>query len=135
MLLGALVAGLHAGLIYNTWPDMDGRLFRKTRFRFRPGGSISSRIPALAQFDHRIGAYIVVAALIAMVATRQSSPALPAQRKARCCDVTLFQVGLGIATLLCRRRNASRRRTRSRRRRCFAPPSGMPTSYVTLDIA
>ena len=25
MLLGALVAGLHAGLIYNTWPLMDGR--------------------------------------------------------------------------------------------------------------
>ena len=47
MLLGALVAGLHAGLIYNTWP-LDGwtRCARKTLLVSRPGGSISSRIPA-----------------------------------------------------------------------------------------
>jgi len=34
MLLGALVAGLHAGLIYNTWPSMDGRVLPRERFRF-----------------------------------------------------------------------------------------------------
>ncbi len=55
MLLGALVAGLHAGLIYNTWPSMDGRVFPEGPFNWLS----PFEDPGLAQFDHRIGAYIV----------------------------------------------------------------------------
>jgi len=51
MLLGALVAGLHAGLIYNTWPSMDGRLFPENRSASRRGGA-AFEDPGLAQFDH-----------------------------------------------------------------------------------
>ena len=36
MLLGALVAGLHAGLIYNTWPDMNGGVFPEDPFFSAP---------------------------------------------------------------------------------------------------
>ena len=36
MLLGALVAGLHAGLIYNTWPDMNGRVLPEDPFFSAP---------------------------------------------------------------------------------------------------
>ena len=58
MLLGALVAGLHAGLVYNTWPSMDGHVFPEHPFfSHRPGGVNFFDNPGLAQFDHRIGAY------------------------------------------------------------------------------
>ena len=61
MLLGALVAGLHAGLIYNTWPDMNGRVLPEDPFFSRPWWINFFENPGLAQFDHRIGAYIVAA--------------------------------------------------------------------------
>ena len=36
MLLGALVAGVHAGIIYNTWPDMNGQVFPEDGFFLSP---------------------------------------------------------------------------------------------------
>src|SRR6201999_2581651 len=36
MLLGALVAGLHAGYLYNTWPDMNGRMFPEGALAISP---------------------------------------------------------------------------------------------------
>ena len=59
MLLGALVAGLHAGLLYNTWPDMDGRVFPEAAFSISPVWLDPFENAGLAQFDHRMGAYIV----------------------------------------------------------------------------
>src|SRR6185312_2983987 len=61
MLLGALVAGLHAGLIYNTWPDMNGRFLPEDPLFSQPWWINFFQNPGLAQFDHRIGAYIVAA--------------------------------------------------------------------------
>src|SRR6202012_2597283 len=61
MLLGALVAGLHAGLIYNSWPDMNGRVLPEDPFFARPWWINVFENPGLAQFDHRIGAYGVAA--------------------------------------------------------------------------
>ena len=58
MLLGALVAGLHAGLIYNTWPDMNGQVFPEDPFFSSPWWINFFENPGLAQFDHRIGAYM-----------------------------------------------------------------------------
>src|SRR5882762_4523939 len=49
MLLGALVAGLHGGLVYNTWPSMDGRVFPEVSLTWRS----FFEDPGLAQFDHR----------------------------------------------------------------------------------
>ena len=57
MLLGALVAGLHAGLVYNTWPTMGGGFFPEHAFAQGWIGFFEN--PGLAQFDHRMGAYAV----------------------------------------------------------------------------
>ena len=57
MMLGALVAGLHAGLVYNTWPSMDGRIFPDRPFA--EGWISFFESPGLVQFNHRIGAYLV----------------------------------------------------------------------------
>src|SRR4051812_40060356 len=64
MLLGALVAGLHAGLIYNTWPDMNGHVFPEQPFFHQPWWINFFENDGLAQFDHRIGAYIVAACAV-----------------------------------------------------------------------
>jgi heme a synthase len=102
MLLGALVAGLHGGLIYNTWPSMDGRVFPEHPFFHQPWWVNFGESAGLAQFDHRIGAYLVALSALALWivgrraeltgSARASSNALLA--------VTGFQIVLGIATLL-----------------------------------
>jgi len=59
MLLGALVAGLHAGLVYNTWPLMNGRFLPEHVFTASPWWLNFFENPGLVQFDHRIAAYAV----------------------------------------------------------------------------
>ena len=44
IILGAFMAGLHAGLAYNTWPTMNGE--------FLPGGLLADKV-TLVQFLHR----------------------------------------------------------------------------------
>jgi cytochrome c oxidase assembly protein subunit 15 len=98
MLLGALVAGLHGGLVYNTWPSMDGRIFPEGPFDwlspFEDAG--------LAQFDHRIGAYIVfVAALWLAFRIRKTRPSAMAVNAAGLvAALTVFQAVLGLVTLI-----------------------------------
>jgi heme a synthase len=98
MLLGALVAGMHGGLIYNTWPSMDGRLFPELNFTwtsvFEDAG--------LAQFDHRIGAYVVFAvALVLAFRIRSVKPNPTAVNAAGLvAALAVFQVVLGIVTLV-----------------------------------
>jgi cytochrome c oxidase assembly protein subunit 15 len=100
MLLGALVAGLHAGLIYNTWPDMNGHVFPEAPFFSSPWWINFFENPGLTQFDHRIGAYLVagVAAWVYLQGIKlggyvRTSAKLVAM-------ITVFQIFLGIATLL-----------------------------------
>ena len=59
MLLGAIVAGLHAGLLYNTWPSMDGFFVPDTIWFFHPWYINFTENGALAQFDHRMVAYLI----------------------------------------------------------------------------
>jgi cytochrome c oxidase assembly protein subunit 15 len=100
MLFGALVAGLHAGLIYNTWPSMNGRAIPDDAFGAHPWWRNVFENPGLAQFDHRMLAYVIVLSVAAFwfVAhhaggrIRASSNALAA--------IVLVQVALGVATLL-----------------------------------
>lgn len=100
MLLGALVAGLHAGLIYNTWPDMDGRVFPEDAFFSAPWWINFFENPGLAQFDHRIGAYIV-AGFAAWVFANGVRLGGYAKKSAKLvAAITAFQIGLGIFTLL-----------------------------------
>jgi len=100
MLLGALVAALHAGLIYNSWPDMNGRVLPEAPFFFRPWWINFFENPGLAQFDHRIGAYLV-AAFAVWIYVQGVKLAGFARISARTVAIiTTFQFGLGITTLL-----------------------------------
>jgi len=102
MLLGALVAGLHAGLIYNTWPSMDGRALPEHPFFASPWWINFFENPGLAQFDHRIGAYIVALAAIFVwwSAVRARATGLVRISGWAVPIVTFTQIALGIATLL-----------------------------------
>jgi cytochrome c oxidase assembly protein subunit 15 len=98
MLLGALVAGLHAGLIYNTWPSMDGHVFPELSFTW----TSFFEDPGLAQFDHRIGAYIVFIVAIALTGMVHGKRlgGYAAKAASLVGGLVVLQVGLGIATLL-----------------------------------
>ena len=102
MLLGAIVAGLHAGLIYNTWPSMDGRLLPEGAFALKPLWSNFFENAGLVQFDHRLFAYVIAAAVL-MFWTMTRKLAEPRSVQATS-TVLLALVGiqatLGIITLL-----------------------------------
>ena len=100
MLLGALVAGLHAGLVYNTWPDMNGNLFPESPFFAAPWWINLFENYGLVQFDHRIGAY-AVAAFAAWVYVQGIKLTGYAMTSAKLIAViTCVQIFLGISTLL-----------------------------------
>lgn len=100
MLLGALVAGLHAGLIYNTWPDMNGRVFPEDPFFSQPWWINFFENPGLAQFDHRIGAYIVAGFAAWIFAGGMRFGGYVKKSAKLVAAITAFQIGLGIFTLL-----------------------------------
>jgi heme a synthase len=99
--LGALVAGLRAGLIYNTWPLMGSSLVPGEAFRPSALKAIFGD-PATAQFDHRMIAYAVVAfAIVQAIAAWRAAPDSPLMSRAIVlAAVALVQVALGVATLL-----------------------------------
>jgi cytochrome c oxidase assembly protein subunit 15 len=59
--LGALVAGLDAGLIYNSWPLIDGRLIPPAAdlLPLHPIGRNFFETVLTVQFDHRMMAYLL----------------------------------------------------------------------------
>jgi cytochrome c oxidase assembly protein subunit 15 len=61
--LGALVAGLHAGLVYNSWPLIDGNLVPPSSSLLfdQPAWRNFFENPLTVQFDHRMVAYALVA--------------------------------------------------------------------------
>ena len=61
--LGGLVAGNHAGLLYNTFPDMDGQFMPSDTWNPAMGWHNFFENPTLVQFLHRKGAYLVVTAV------------------------------------------------------------------------
>jgi cytochrome c oxidase assembly protein subunit 15 len=98
--LGALVAGLDAGLTYNTWPLIDGALVPDSaRLWFiEPYWRNLFENTLTVQFDHRMLAYAIFAlALWHAYDARRSAAARGALWLS--CGVTL-QAGLGIVTLL-----------------------------------
>jgi cytochrome c oxidase assembly protein subunit 15 len=102
MLLGAIVAGLHAGLIYNTWPSMNGQFIPGGAMFLRPWWTNFTENPALAQFDHRMFAYLVLAGAVALwLAGRRERLERPARVSGNLVlGVTGIQVLLGILTLI-----------------------------------
>jgi len=97
-LYGGLVAGLHAGLVYNTFPLMDGRLIPDLRL---PGGASGLfEDVTIVQFIHRsLAEATVLAALAVWLWGRRLGRALPPAVDA-VASVALVQLGLGIGTLV-----------------------------------
>jgi cytochrome c oxidase assembly protein subunit 15 len=99
---GGFVAGTHAGLDYNSFPLMDGRLVSEGYARLHPLLRNLSENVAAVQFDHRLLATVTALTAAATVAVGWSAP-LP--RTARLAAMALgatvgVQYILGVATLL-----------------------------------
>lgn len=101
VLLGALVAGLKAGLTYNTWPLMDGALVPDGLLIMKPWYLNIFENPAMVQFNHRLLAYIVTGLALWQVIALRRDGKTPAWRSALLLvHLVAFQVALGIWTLL-----------------------------------
>jgi cytochrome c oxidase assembly protein subunit 15 len=100
--LGALVAGLHAGMTFNTWPLMDGRLWPDQLLTMQPFWLNFFENPKTVQFMHRMGAYVVFAAAAwHMIATIRSEPnSTHARRAILLFGLVTMQAVVGIFTLL-----------------------------------
>lgn len=101
--LGGLVAGSKAGFTYNTWPLMDGAFIppAKALFSVTPLWENLVDNVVLVQLNHRLGAYLLLAAALAyaFAARRSGSPALRRISHA-VAGLVLVQAILGIATLV-----------------------------------
>ena len=102
--LGALVAGLRAGLVYNTWPDIDGSLVpAAARLWFETPWWRNLFDSALTvQFEHRMTAYalFVLAALHAFDAVRSRAGMAAISGALWLLAAITVQATLGILTLL-----------------------------------
>lgn len=103
LVLGALVAGSHAGVLYNTWPDMDGRLVPPLEelFSASPWWANAFENATLIQFDHRMLAYGVLALVLANAYIwRHGGGGVPRRLALLLAGLVSAQVALGIATLV-----------------------------------
>jgi heme a synthase len=102
--LGALVAGLDAGLIYNTWPLIDGHVVPPASelFAGKPLWRNLFENRLTVQFDHRMMAYLLLlAALLHAIDAARLPFGGPARRGAwALVAAILVQAALGIVTLL-----------------------------------
>lgn len=100
--LGALVAGLDAGLSYNTWPLMDGAVIPGDLFPIQPIWHNLFESPKTVQFVHRCFAYFVlIVALWQAVSTVRQAPGTTHARRAVLLVVLVtLQAAIGITTLL-----------------------------------
>jgi cytochrome c oxidase assembly protein subunit 15 len=102
ILAGALVAGLDAGLGYNTWPDIDGALIPQGLGTLEPWYFNLFENRLTVQFDHRMLGYTVVLAIILQaiwLAARGKEQPLPASGYLLVM-LALLQATLGVWTLL-----------------------------------
>jgi cytochrome c oxidase assembly protein subunit 15 len=100
--LGALVAGLDAGMAYNTWPLMDGAVIPGDLFMIEPAWRNLFESPKTVQFVHRMTAYAIFA-LALLHALHASSAEAGTPHCARAwvlLALVLTQAAIGIWTLL-----------------------------------
>ena len=102
LLAGGFMAGLKAGLTYNTFPLMDGRLVPEGYFILSPWWLNPFENVTAVQFDHRC---LAVASLLAVIAfwaaaRRRALPLRVRLPLDLLLPAALVQVSLGISTLL-----------------------------------
>ena len=102
MLSGAFVAGLDAGLAYNTFPLMDDELIPAALFAHEPAWLAPFEDITTVQFVHRLLATVTLLAVLAFRASLRGGP-LPPLARGGVDLLTLWvfvQFGLGVAALL-----------------------------------
>ena len=98
---GALVAGLRAGRVFNTFPLMAGRVVPPGYSQLAPWWRNLFENHAAVQFDHRVLALTTFFAVVGTWSTlRRSSPPRLARRLDFALGAAMLQLALGIATLL-----------------------------------
>lgn len=103
MLSGAFVAGLDAGLIYNTFPDMSGYFVPPGAYEPALGFLNHFENPTMVQFQHRYLAMAAVAGALFVWWRVRSAPrtSWSARRVADAlAGMALVQLTLGVSTLL-----------------------------------
>jgi cytochrome c oxidase assembly protein subunit 15 len=100
--LGALVAGLDAGLSFNDWPLMDGAFVPDNLWVQSPAWINMFENPKTVQFIHRMSAYAVLAliAIQMIIAYRSDSGETHKRRTAILLLIALAQAAIGIVTLV-----------------------------------
>ncbi len=91
---GGFVAGLDAGMGYNTWPLMDGQMVPRGLFTMEPWWRNLFENAMTVQFDHRVLAYVIAVAVAGHAFVQQS------RSSALLLAAVLAQTGLGVWTLL-----------------------------------
>ena len=102
-LLGALVAGNHAGQVYNDWPLMNGHLWPADYGAGKGLWATIAHNAASVQLHHRLGAYLLVAAGLTIALRGWNARYLSPEARSLALAIgiaVLLQVLLGIATLM-----------------------------------
>lgn len=99
---GAIVAGLRAGLVYNSFPKMADRWVPSDIMALEPKLSNFTENPTTAQFDHRILGESVVVVVTGLWLWGRKQPLPPRAKKALHCLLAAawLQATLGVSTLL-----------------------------------
>lgn len=100
--LGGLVAGLDAGLAYNTWPKMDGAWIPGDLLAAEPWWRNFFENAKTVQFVHRAGAYVLFALVLVHVlqAYTSNGASTHARRSILLFLLICGQAAIGILTLL-----------------------------------
>ena len=100
--LGALVAGLDAGLAFNDWPKMDGAIVPSGLLVQSPAWINFFENPKTVQFVHRCAAYILLALIFVqmLVAWFSSSGGTHKRRTVVLMVFALAQAMIGVVTLV-----------------------------------
>lgn len=96
---GALVAGLRAGLVYTTYPLMDGQFIPDGLHLMTPWWLNHLESALTVQFQHRMGALVVVISTLWLAFSGWKYATLHSPLKA-IMAIVLVQFAVGVATLL-----------------------------------
>ncbi len=99
IILGVFLAGLNGGLLYNSWPDMNGNFIPSDIEKNDLYNSEMFYNPSVIQFYHRLSAYVLIAFMMILnfkcyKNKIESKPILILNL------AILFQIILGIVTLI-----------------------------------
>ena len=99
IILGAFLSGLNGGLLYNSWPDMNGSFIGDDIYKNDLYNIQSFNNPSVIQFYHRVTAYVLIFFLVILnyifYSQKNKSLSIIILNIA-----ILFQIILGILTLI-----------------------------------